>query len=151
MLHKKTPTTRVKAKSQKIVSRAVKQAGFKNIKEAKEVLSKCKAAAGKTCCAKDSSAQGFDKSEESYAYLQKFVTRQQLRIEELENLISEYRKALDEQTEAVEQDNVGSYTLNEVLYSDTVPPKQNRPQWTPFTFARDGAMVTIYVWGYEAQ
>jgi len=146
MLHKKTPTTRVKVKSQKIVSRAVKQAGFKNIKEAKEVLSKCNAAAGKTCCAKDSSAQGFDKSEESYAYLQKFVARQQLRIEELENLISEYRKALDEQTEAVEQDNVGSYTSNEA-----VPPKQNRPQWTPFTFARDGAMVTIYVWGYEAQ
>ena len=148
MLHKKTPTTRVKVKSQKIVSRAVKQAGFKNIKEAKEVLSKCNAAAGKTCCAKDSSAQGFDKSEESYAYLQKFVARQQLRIEELENLISEYRKEIhDQQPGAVEEDTKWtSYISNEALAS-----KQRKPQWTPFTVARDGAMVTIYVWGYEAQ
>ena len=147
MIQKKTPTTRVKAKSQKIVSRAVKEAGFKNIKEAKEVLSKCKAAAGKTCCAKGSSAQGFEKSEESYAYLQKFVAHQQLRIEELENLISEYRKAIPEQTEAVEEDTKWtSYISNEALAS-----KQNKPQWTPFTVARDGAMVTIYVWGYEAQ
>jgi hypothetical protein len=147
MIQKKTPTTRVKAKSQKIVSRAVKEAGFKNIKEAKEVLGKCKAAAGKTCGAKDSLARGFDKSEESYAYLQKFVARQQLRIDELENLISEYRKALDEQTEAVEEDKWNSYYLQ----LDTASAKQNKPQWTPVTVARDGATVTIYVWGYEAQ
>ena len=40
----KTNKTRAKAKSQKIVSRAVKQAGFKNIKEAKAALKREKVA-----------------------------------------------------------------------------------------------------------
>ena len=46
MTIKKTP----KAKSQKTVSRAVKEAGFKNIKEAKETLHKYKEELANNCC-----------------------------------------------------------------------------------------------------
>jgi hypothetical protein len=47
---------RTKAKSQKVVSRAVKEAGFKNIKDAKEALKASPAPRKKaaTCCATES-------------------------------------------------------------------------------------------------
>jgi hypothetical protein len=53
-------TIKTKAKQQKAVSRAVKQAGFKNIKEAKEALRKAnkeKITKTEACCATDDSCK----------------------------------------------------------------------------------------------
>jgi hypothetical protein len=72
----KNTTIKTKAKQQKAVSRAVKQAGFKNIKEAKEALRKVKKAkiTPSSCCKKeecciDDISDMLRKSDSQYAEL----------------------------------------------------------------------------------
>jgi hypothetical protein len=144
MIQKKTPTTRVKAKSQKIVSRAVKEAGFKNIKEAKEVLGKCKAAVNKNCNTKEEEAPEAATVVEANRYMVRTIELQRQKIIQLQELVDLQAQALSLEDKPASQSKCDDY-----LYSNALESKQRKPQWTPFTVARDGSMVTVYVWGYE--
>lgn len=154
MTTKKTP----KAKNQRTVSRAVKEAGFKNIKEAKETLHKYKKEIN-SCCTGDSCGTEVPKVEKTPTAVlieqyQLVITQQRERINQLEEMVIErtdkLRKAVDELNDIQWNDYYASLD-NEKAKTQTTGLFQSlgsskKADWLTVQAVVDGSPVAIRVW-----
>jgi hypothetical protein len=144
---KKTP----KAKSQKTVSRAVKEAGFKNIKEAKETLHKYKEELTGSCCNSGGCEADLKTKPDTMEYLQQIIASQREKIIRLESLLATRTEQLNQFTLDCKKD---SYYENLEAAKKTQTNttgylhvgEQKKAEWLPIQAIHNGLPVAIRVW-----
>ena len=156
MTIKKTP----KAKSQKTVSRAVKEAGFKNIKEAKETLHKYKEELANNCCNTGGCEADLKTKPDTVEYLNQVIEAQRKRILLLEDLVRIRTQLLNEKSELIEDYKWNEYyaSLEKKEASEKAKANTNisgfvksldegkKASWLPIQALHNDTPVTIRVW-----